>query len=101
MKSVVELMLNIDSTHSKYDVFLFDESNYGSKEEYLSWRNYIKQKREAKEDLLTELVTGAATSAFNAARHVFMKESQKTIERLADEAVKQLVKDSPNMTWKD
>ena len=54
MRSVIELLMNIDENSQKYDLFIFNEDNYPSKEEYLSWRNYILQKREMKEDLLTE-----------------------------------------------
>jgi len=54
-----------------------------------------------KEDLLTELATSAATSAFNAVRHVFMKDSKKQIEQLGEQALKDMVKRHPNMTWTD
>ena len=82
-------------------MFTFNESNYLSKEDCLSWRNYILQKREMKEDLLTELATSSATSAFNAVRQVFMKESKKQIEQLGEQALKDRVKRHPNMTWDD
>jgi len=101
MRSVIELLMNIDESSHKYDLFTFNESNYPSKEEYLSWRNYILQKRAMSEDLLTDLVTSAATSAFNAVRHMFKKDSKKQIEQLAEQALKDMVKRSPNMTWTD
>jgi len=101
MRSVIELLMNIDENSQKYDLFTFNESNYPSKEEYLSWRNYILQKREMKEDLLTELATSAATSAFNAIRHVFQKTSKEQIEKLGKQALKDMVKRHPNMTWTD
>ena len=101
MRSVIELLMNIDENSHKYDLFTFDESNYPSKEEYLAWRNYILQKRAMSEDLLTDLATSAATSAFNAVRHVFMKDSKKTIDQLAKEALIEMIKSDPNMTWTD
>ena len=101
MRSVIELLMNIDESSHKYDLFTFNEDNYPSKEEYLSWRNYILQKRAMSEDLLTDLATSAATSAFNAVRHVFMKDSKKQIEQLAEQALKDMVKNDPNMTWTD
>jgi len=101
MRSVVELLMKIDENSHKYDLYTFDESNYESKEEYLSWRNYILQKRAMSEDLLTDLVTSAATSAFNAVRHVFQKTSKEQIEQLAERALKDMVKNNPNMTWTD
>ena len=101
MRSVIELLMNIDENSHKYDLYTFDESNYGSKEEYLSWRNYILQKRAMSEDLLTDIVTSATESAFNAVRHVFKKDSKKTIDQLAKEALIEMIKSDPNMTWTD
>ena len=92
-------MLGIDNSYSKYDFFTFNESNYGSREEYLSWRNYIQQKREMSDDLLSDLATSMIASGFNAVKHIIKNDSKKQIEKLADDVMKQIVKENPNMTW--
>ena len=59
------------------------------------------KKRAMSDDLLTDLATSAATSAFNAVRHVFKKDSKKIIDQLAKEALIEMIKSDPNMTWTD
>ena len=90
VQEIINLNIGIDDTQRKYHYVPM------SKE----YRNYTRQKAEAY-DLLSDLATGAMNSVFIAVRQTLKPELDRTIPKAVDKAVKQVVKENPNLTWTD
>ena len=99
MESAIKIYVDFNDI-DKYKYISSNENYYSTKESCKAHQKYFKHRNDIR-DLLSDIATSPLKSAFDAYKQVFIKTSTDIIENLADEAIKDMVKRNPNMTWQD